>query len=169
MAFYAIEEDGQFLTWKLTGGNARFHFFLFKFYSIFLIVLGIFCGVILLQEEPESYLWLAGVLPIIPGFIMFFTRYPLMIQFGPEEVRSYTKNVFKGMQMRSYPIRDLDSVQWEYIPGKFGGFQIHLLLKSGEVIKLAKIPWLRLKKENAIRDLERLAAHSGLSAIETIY
>ena len=67
MAFYLIHEDGPFLTWKLSGGNARFHFFLFRFYSIFLMLLGIFCGWILYLEEPDSFFWAVGILTIIPG------------------------------------------------------------------------------------------------------
>lgn len=163
MSFYQIEENGRYLTWKLSGGNALFHFIFFRFYSIFLMLLGIGTSWFLYYEEPNSFYWLAGIAAVIPGMIMFFTRYPIRIEFGNDDIKCTTKNVFKGEHTLQYPVSDIECIQTEYRVGKYGGLEIKLLLKNGEEILLVKIPWIRLNKEKAMADLKILAEHSGLT------
>jgi hypothetical protein len=93
---------------------------------------------------------------------MFNTRYPLSIQFGKEIIISTTKNVFKGEHSIHYPVSKLLCLQYEYRYGKYGGLIIQLKPESGAMIKLAKIPWIRLNKERTLEDLRKLAAFSGL-------
>ena len=118
------------------------------------------------MEEPDSYIWVVGILTMIHGVIMLNTRYPLCIQFGKEFIISTTKNIFKGEHSIHYSVSEMSCLQYEYRYGKYGGLIIELKTASGATIKLAKIPWIRLNKERALEDLHKLAAFSGLSLNE---
>ncbi len=161
MAFFDIQHGAHSIVWKLSQGDRKFHFILFKIYSIFLILLGVVVTFILLNEGDYAFLWLAGLLPVIPGVIMLLTRYPLQLVFSKGEITVLRRNRFSGTAETRYTLHDFPIFYTEYNYGKYGGQEFGLIDGRGKMHRLAKVPWTRLKKVKTIRELKESADFAG--------
>lgn len=163
MSFYLLEESQSFCEIRLSKGNARFHFIFFRFYALFLIVLGVFSSWFLYVDVPdEKWLSATGLFAIVPGFMMLFFNYPLAVKFTDSEILKTTGRILPGNTLSTYPLEEVSFLAWKKQRGSFGGIRLMLVLKSGKKITVIQIPWLRLNMEESLEDFEKLASFSGL-------
>lgn len=161
MAFFDIHREPETITWNLSKGDRKFHFVLLRIYPWILIIIGIGTAFFLSADGEYEFLWMIGLLPLIPAIIMLFTEYPLRLIFSKGKILVERKNTFRGTSKTFYELSEFPVFYTEYNYGKYGGQEFGLFRTDAKMKRLAKVPWTRLKKANTILELKEAAEFAG--------